>query len=381
MGIAGVLAMQPQLIILDEPTSMLDPSGRESVMQTLDELHESGITLIHITHSMDEALKAQRMIVMDAGRIVLDSTPEEIFTNHADELVSWGLELPMLMETAYECRQRGLDVGAGLSIVIENLCHVYGKGTPFLVEALKDVSLEIEKGQLTGIIGHTGSGKSTLAQHLNGLEQAQSGRVVVDSVELSGKYDKKAIRTKVGMVFQYPEQQLFEETVVKDICFGPKNLGLSEEQQIERAKSAMALMQIEYETFAERSPFDLSGGQKRRVAIAGVLAMEPDYLVLDEPTAGLDPEARRNLLTIIRRLPEQTGMGVLMVSHSMEDMAMYADKLAVMHQGKLVRFGTPEEIFSHEEELRQAGLAVPTLSRLTKALQKALEGRQNHGDE
>ena len=288
-----------------------------------------------------------------------------------------------------------------MSIVIENLCHVYGKGTPFLVEALKDVSLEIEKGQLTGIIGHTGSGKSTLAQHLNGLEQAQSGRVVVDSVELSGKYDKKAIRTKVGMVFQYPEQQLFEETVVKDICFGPKNLGLSEEQQIERAKSAMALMQIEYETFAERSPFDLSGGQKRRVAIAGVLAMEPDYLVLDEPTAGLDPEARRNLLTIIRRLPEQTGMGVLMVSHSMEDMAMYADKLAVMHQGKLVRFGTPEEIFSHEEELRQAGLAVPTLSRLTKALQargikvpfsrkpmefaaqlkKALEGRQNHGDE
>lgn len=232
-----------------------------------------------------------------------------------------------------------------MSIVIENLCHVYGKGTPFLVEALKDVSLEIEKGQLTGIIGHTGSGKSTLAQHLNGLEQAQSGRVMVDSVELSGKYDKKAIRTKVGMVFQYPEQQLFEETVVKDICFGPKNLGLSEEKQIERAKSAMALMQIEYETFAEHSPFDLSGGQKRRVAIAGVLAMEPDYLVLDEPTAGLDPEARRNLLTIIRRLPEQTGMGVLMVSHSMEDMAMYADKLAVMHQGKLVRFGTPEEIF------------------------------------
>ena len=288
-----------------------------------------------------------------------------------------------------------------MSIVIENLCHVYGKGTPFLVEALKDVSLEIEKGQLTGIIGHTGSGKSTLAQHLNGLEQAQSGRVMVDSVELSGKYDKKAIRTKVGMVFQYPEQQLFEETVVKDICFGPKNLGLSEEKQIERAKSAMALMQIEYETFAEHSPFDLSGGQKRRVAIAGVLAMEPDYLVLDEPTAGLDPEARRNLLTIIRRLPEQTGMGVLMGSHSMEDMAMYADKLAVMHQGKLVRFGTPEEIFSHEEELRQAGLAVPTLSRLTKALQargikvpfsrnpmefaahlkKALEGRQNQGDE
>jgi ABC-type cobalt transport system, ATPase component len=232
---------------------------------------------------------------------------------------------------------------------------------------------------------------------LNGLEQAQSGRVVVDSVELSGKYDKKAIRTKVGMVFQYPEQQLFEETVVKDICFGPKNLGLSEEQQIERAKSAMALMQIEYETFAERSPFDLSGGQKRRVAIAGVLAMEPDYLVLDEPTAGLDPEARRNLLTIIRRLPEQTGMGVLMVSHSMEDMAMYADQSDVIAPWRnWLRFGTPEEICSHEEELRQAGLAVPTLSRLTKALQargikvpfsrnpmefaahlkKALEGRQ-----
>ena len=209
--------------------------------------------------------------------------------------------------------------------------------------------LKSKKDSSPAIIGHTGSGKSTLAQHLNGLEQAQSGRVMVDSVELSGRYDKKAIRTKVGMVFQYPEQQLFEETVVKDICFGPKNLGLSE-KQIERAKSAMALMQIEYETFAEGFRFDLSGGQ-RRTRIAGVLAMEPDYLVLDEPTAGLDPEARRNLLTIIRRLPEQTGMGVLMVSHSMEDMAMYADKLAVMHQGKLVRFGTPEEIFSHEEEL------------------------------
>ena len=288
-----------------------------------------------------------------------------------------------------------------MPIIIENLSHVYGKGTPFLVEALKGVSFKAERGELTGIIGHTGSGKSTLAQHLNGLETPESGRVVVDDVDLSQKYDKKAIRTKVGMVFQYPEQQLFEETVEKDICFGPKNLGLNEEEQKQRARHAMDLMSLSYEEFAQRSPFDLSGGQKRRVAIAGVLAMEPDYLVLDEPTAGLDPEARKRLLTMIRRLPEETGMGVLMVSHSMEDMAMYADKIAVMDHGRLLRFGTPEQVFSEPEVLEKAGLGIPILSRLTlalkekglqlpfsktaeefaKNLKQALEGRGQHGDE
>lgn len=288
-----------------------------------------------------------------------------------------------------------------MPIIIENLSHVYGKGTPFLVEALKGVSFKAERGELTGIIGHTGSGKSTLAQHLNGLETPESGRVVVDDVDLSQKYDKKAIRTKVGMVFQYPEQQLFEETVEKDICFGPKNLGLNEEEQKQRARHAMDLMSISYEEYAQRSPFDLSGGQKRRVAIAGVLAMEPDYLVLDEPTAGLDPEARKRLLTMIRRLPEETGMGVLMVSHSMEDMAMYADKIAVMDHGRLLRFGTPEQVFSEPEVLEKAGLGIPILSRLTlalkekglqlpfsktaeefaKNLKQALEGRGQHGDE
>ena len=288
-----------------------------------------------------------------------------------------------------------------MPIIIENLSHVYGKGTPFLVEALKGVSFKAERGELTGIIGHTGSGKSTLAQHLNGLETPESGRVVVDDVDLSQKYDNKAIRTKVGMVFQYPEQQLFEETVEKDICFGPKNLGLNEEEQKQRARHAMDLMSLSYEEYAQRSPFDLSGGQKRRVAIAGVLAMEPDYLVLDEPTAGLDPEARKRLLTMIRRLPEETGMGVLMVSHSMEDMAMYADKIAVMDHGKLLRFGTPEQVFSEPEVLEKAGLGIPILSRLTlalkekglqlpfsktaeefaKNLKQALEGRGQHGDE
>ena len=288
-----------------------------------------------------------------------------------------------------------------MPIIIENLSHVYGKGTPFVVEALKGVSFEAERGELTGIIGHTGSGKSTLAQHLNGLETPESGRVVVDDVDLSQKYDKKAIRTKVGMVFQYPEQQLFEETVEKDICFGPKNLGLNEAEQKQHARHAMDLMSLSYEEYAQRSPFDLSGGQKRRVAIAGVLAMEPDYLVLDEPTAGLDPEARKRLLTMIRRLPEETGMGVLMVSHSMEDMAMYADKIAVMDHGRLLRFGTPEQVFSEPEVLEKAGLGIPILSRLTlalkekglqlpfsktaeefaKNLKQALEGRGQHGDE
>lgn len=255
-----------------------------------------------------------------------------------------------------------------MSIVVEHLTHTYSAGTPFAVEALSDVSFTVEDGSFVGIIGHTGSGKSTLAQHLNGLIPVERGKVTVDGTALAGKYDKKAIRTRVGMVFQYPEQQLFEETVEQDIAFGPKNMGLGEAEQKERVKWAMALMDLDYETFAARSPFDLSGGQKRRAAIAGVLAMQPRYLVLDEPAAGLDPEGRRMLLERIRRLHRETGMGVVMVSHAMDDIAQCAQKVLVMHSGRLVNSGTPQQVFADSAFLQSIGLGVPTMATLRERL-------------
>lgn len=256
-----------------------------------------------------------------------------------------------------------------MPIVIQNLFYEYSPGTPFAVEALSDVSLTIEDGAFVGIIGHTGSGKSTLAAHLNGLEEAQRGSVTVDNVQLTGKYDKRAVRTKVGMVFQYPEYQLFEDTVLLDVCFGPKNMGLSEEEQKERAKYALSLMGLDFDTYAQRSPFELSGGQKRRVAIAGVLAMQPKYLVLDEPAAGLDPISRRSLLELIRSMHCETGMAVVMISHSMDDIALCAQHVVVMNRGKAVMQGTPREIFKEKEYLRSIGLDVPVAAELADRLQ------------
>lgn len=257
-----------------------------------------------------------------------------------------------------------------MSIVVEHLTHTYSAGTPFAVEALSDVSFTVEEGSFVGIIGHTGSGKSTLAQHLNGLIAVEQGKVTVDGTVLAGKYDKKAIRTRVGMVFQYPEQQLFEETVEQDIAFGPKNMGLGEAEQKQRVQHAMALMDLDYATFAGRSPFDLSGGQKRRAAIAGVLAMQPRYLVLDEPAAGLDPEGRRMLLSRIRKLHREAGMGVVMVSHAMDDIAQCARKVLVMHKGQLVKSGTPQEVFADSAFLQSIGLGVPTMATLQEQLRR-----------
>ena len=256
-----------------------------------------------------------------------------------------------------------------MSIVVEHLNHTYSPNSPFAVQAIADINMEVRDGEFIGIIGHTGSGKSTLIQHLNGLEPAQSGRVMVDGVELTGDYDRKKTRMQVGMVFQYPEQQLFEETVEKDICFGPKNLGLSEDAQKARAHWAMKRLDLDVDTYAQRSPFDLSGGQKRRVAIAGVLAMQPRYLVLDEPVAGLDPEGRRRLLDQIVALHEQTHIGIVLVSHSMDDIARCAQRVLVMHQGRLVRQGTPAEVFADAAYLQSIGLGTPVLAQLAEKLQ------------
>ena len=258
-----------------------------------------------------------------------------------------------------------------MSIKIENLTHVYMPKTPFEKKALDDVNLVIEDGEFLALIGHTGSGKSTLIQHLNGLLEPSSGRILVDDIDITNKETKLTdIRKKIGLVFQYPEYQLFEETIEKDIAFGPNNLGLSEEEVSERVKKSMEMVGLDYETYKDVSPFDLSGGQKRRVAIAGVIAMEPKVLILDEPTAGLDPKGRDDILEQIKILHEKYKMTIVLVSHSMEDVGKLAERIVVMNKGKIALVGRPSEVFKEVETLENIGLAVPQVTYLMRALRE-----------
>lgn len=253
-----------------------------------------------------------------------------------------------------------------MPIILDNVTYTYGKGTPFEKTALKGVSVTINEGEFVGIIGHTGSGKSTLVQHLNGLIHPTEGTVTINGVDAAGKTEEvKNMRHKVGMVFQYPEHQLFEETIAADIAFGPRNLGLSEEQVDERVRDAMAFVGLDYDTYATRSPFHLSGGQMRRVAIAGVVALNPDYLVLDEPSAGLDPFGREEIFGEVMRLHQEKGITVVLVSHNMEDISKMANRLLVVDDGKILLDGEPLDIFmNHRQELQQAGVDVPPVSML-----------------
>ena len=257
-----------------------------------------------------------------------------------------------------------------MSIKTVNLCHVYGQGTALEQYALKDVNLEIGDGQFIGLIGHTGSGKSTLIQHFNGLLKATSGDLLYngESIYAPG-YDMKQLRSRVGLVFQYPEHQLFEVDVFSDVCFGPRNQGLPEAEVKERAREALALVGMD-ESFYEQSPFELSGGQKRRVAIAGVLAMHPEVLILDEPTAGLDPRGRDEILGQIEKLHRERGMTIILVSHSMEDVARYADRLIVMNHGEKIFDDTPRNVFRHYRELEAIGLAAPQVTYIVQALRR-----------
>ena len=258
-----------------------------------------------------------------------------------------------------------------MPIQVKNLTHTYSAGSAFQATAINDVSLTIEDGEFIAVVGHTGSGKSTLVQHLNGLLKPTGGQILVDGEDLNGeKVDRRRIRQKVGLVFQYPEYQLFEETVAKDIAFGPKNQGLSAEEIDQRVRRAMAAVHLDYDKYAERSPFELSGGQMRRVAIAGVLAMEPKVLILDEPTAGLDPRGRDRILGMIQELHAKGGTTVIMVSHSMDDVARLATRLVVMSKGKLVATGTPREIFSQVEMMESIGLGVPEAAKLCAMLRE-----------
>ena len=257
-----------------------------------------------------------------------------------------------------------------MSIKVEHLNYIYGEGTAFSQYALKDVNFTIEDGEFVGLIGHTGSGKSTLIQHLNGLLRASSGAVYYNGENIySDGYDMKKLRSKVGLVFQYPEYQLFEVDVFSDVCFGPKNLGLDKEEIEARAKEALTLVGLD-ESFYEQSPFELSGGQKRLVAIAGVLAMKPEVLILDEPTAGLDPKGRDEILDKISQLHKEKGMTIILVSHSMEDMARYAGRLIVMNHGEKIFDDVPKEVFKHYKELEKMGLAAPQITYVVHELRE-----------
>lgn len=442
VALAGVLAMEPRVLILDEASSMLDPRGRKGLMKVCRALHDRGMTIVMITHVMEEAAEADRVAVFRAGRVAMLGAPEEILTR-ADELAQLNLDMPascclgralrakgvpicaqvheadMVAEIARVYAERsGADVAGRPSasdsrvldhassaadgmvasepvIEISHLSHSYtlsarerrrwrkrsttvgasGKqalwgNDPNSPWALRDVSLTVRRGEFLGLAGHTGSGKSTLVQHLNGLIRPQEGSVCALGLDLSSKKGAAAVKAKVGVVFQYPERQLFAETVAQDVAFGPRNLGLPQDEVVRRVATSLARVGLDLAAIGDKSPFELSGGQQRRVAFAGVLAMEPEVLVLDEPMAGLDPAARRDFLELIDRLHRE-GLTVVMVSHSMDDLANCCDRIVVMNEGAVFADGTPAQVFAHADELKSIGLGVPAAQRMALALAKA----------
>ena len=442
VALAGVLAMEPRVLILDEASSMLDPRGRKGLMKACHALHERGMTIVMITHFMEEAAEADRVAVFQAGRVAMLGTPEEILTR-ADELARLNLDMPESCHLGMALREKGVPVHAQVreADMVAEVAQAYAErsrtgiaGRPFAFDpripdnvssaldgadalepvieishlsfsyslsarerrrwhkrsatadksskqalwgndpsspwALRDVSLTVRRGEFLGLAGHTGSGKSTLVQHLNGLIRPQEGSVRALGLDLSNKKDAAAVKAKVGVVFQYPERQLFAETVAQDVAFGPHNLGLPQDEVDRRVESSLSRVGLDLSTVGDKSPFELSGGQQRRVAFAGVLAMEPEVLVLDEPMAGLDPAARSDFLELIDRLHRE-GLTVVMVSHSMDDLANCCDRIVVMNEGAVFAEGTPAQVFAHADELKSIGLGVPAAQRMALALAKA----------
>ena len=464
VAIAGALAMNPQILVLDEASAMLDPRGRRGLLRVVRKLAREGMTVVMITHFMEEAALADRVIVMEAGRIACEGAPDEVL---ADEglLARLNLEVPFAAHVSHALRQAGAPIAPAVTErqLVENACALVGgkaaasgdatgeaerpaatsaasvadpqsrkdadaaastapqenesmghgassqagnAGAP-LIElqnvsytydaslakqqrkrgakkapkqaewgnspdaawALANVSLTVREGEFLGIAGHTGSGKSTLIQHLNGILHPTSGRVLVCRRDVADKRAAQDARAIVGVVFQYPENQLFAATVAEDVAFGPRNLGLAEDEIDARVDESLRAVGLDPEAVKAKSPFELSGGQKRRVAFAGVLAMKPRVLVLDEPAAGLDPAARESFLSMVSRLHEE-GLTVVMVSHNMDDLAKLASRVAIMNEGKLVMEGTPDEVFSRADELEAIGLSTTSAERVARLLRE-----------
>ncbi|MCO5210236.1 MAG: energy-coupling factor transporter ATPase [Caldilinea sp.] len=431
--IAGVLAMEPEVLVLDEATAMLDPQGRKEVLDIAWRLNkERGVTVIAVTHFMCEAIQADRIIIMDEGQIALQGAPREVF-QQIDRLRELHLDVPHVSELALAMHQQfpgfpadlltpeevaeavancceegqwpivngqrstvdanedypnadhtldrdtpspplpvsqspNLPISQSPLLSLQHVVHYYMRDTPLEVMAISDINIDVYPGEIVGVLGHTGSGKSTAIQHFNGLLRAHDGRVVVLDQDLNDpKVDMRAVRRQVGLVFQMPEAQLFEQYVGDDVAYGPRKQGLSREEVRARVQHAMEAVGLPFAEFKDRITFGLSGGQMRRVAIAGVLALEPRVLVLDEPTAGLDPQARRQLMRRILDLQAQ-GITLVMISHNMEELAEICDRLYVIAGGRTVMEGTPAAIFNRAGELRAMGLDVPDVTKVAEAL-------------
>lgn len=429
IAIAGVLAVKPEILVLDESTAMLDPKGRREVIEVVKRLNqEEGMTVILITHFMEEALLADRTVVMNRGEIVLSGTPEEIFEN-GDKLEAYNLCLPRITGIINTLKENGMNVknvlraeelavsiaenfkSKGINraaspkaedfaiksdhefdIDIKNLSFTYSRKSAFATKALKDIDLHIDEGEFFGIIGHTGSGKSTLIQHLNALiklpqaekryrkkrvkkgqPQPVSPSITIGSYDLTQKKcDFKSLRADVGMVFQYPEYQLFAESVFSDVEFGLKNFkkDLSKEQIEEAVRSSIEMVGLDYNEVKDKSPFDLSGGQKRRVAIAGVIVTRPKILILDEPAAGLDPLGKKEICALLHKLHEEWCRTVIIVSHDMDEIAENCTRAVVVSDGRAVACDTPSNLFSDGASMRALGLDVPLTSVICEELSR-----------
>ena len=417
IAIAGILAMHPDYIVLDEPTAMLDPKGRKEVMEALQRLNqEQEMTVILITHDMEEAALASRVILLADGQVRFDGTPEDFFGEDA-LLAEMGMEAPLsyrvrklidsdvfekkigdarVEEATIDKREKvaeydktGREWEASSELVdkkknkkaeaetdeknqdllsLQHVSYIYSPGTAYEKVALDDVNLSLGKGEIVGLAGHTGSGKSTMIQLLNGLLKPTSGTVTFEGKDIHAKgYSGNYLRSKVGMVFQYPEHQMICDTVWEDVAFGPGKQGLTEEACKTRVEEALRFVDLP-EKYYQASPLQLSGGQKRRVAIAGVLAMHPEYIILDEPAAGLDAAGKREIFDRIRRMSREQGIGVLLVSHSMEDLAEYADRIIVLDDGKKILDDRPAQVFAKRETLADCGLDVPETVKLADKL-------------
>jgi energy-coupling factor transport system ATP-binding protein len=412
VAIAAVLAMRPKYLILDEPTSLLDPEGREMLNLLIRKLAGEGkITILNITQFPDEALLAQRLLVLDKGKVVLDGTPEEVF-KETEKLKNIGLSVPKSLEITNGLKSKGFrfkreiskmedliqellslegvnyslpimqkktdltgtvkpKVSGYIQIEFEKLDYVYNYKSANPKTALKEINLKIEKGEFIGLIGPTGSGKTTLAQHFNGLLFATSGKVRVEDLELKEKETYlKRIREKVGLVFQFPERQLFEETVYEDIAFGPRNSGLDKVEIDKRVKISLNSVGLDFDSFAQRSPFSLSSGEQRRVAMAGVLALEPEILILDEPTAGLDFDGVDRVKKILLALKEK-GVTVILISHNLDLVAELSQRIIFLKQGRVWYDGPKTNFFNQVEKLKEEGIKIPETLELFHSLSSA----------